>query len=76
MGDPVGTTLLLEQFEVTETSKKFEKVTRLHCRLCEDSYDLKLDLDLGVGGGRDLDLYLDLDLDFDLPITKTKTTMY
>ncbi len=46
MGDPVGTTLLLEQFEVTETSKKFEKVTRLHCRLCEDSYDLKLDLDI------------------------------
>jgi len=38
--------LLNEQFQVKETSKKFDKVTRLHCRLAEEGYELALDLDI------------------------------
>ena len=39
-------TLFADQFEVKDTSKKFDKVTRLHCRLAEEGYDLVLDLDV------------------------------
>eukprot|EP00316_Scyphosphaera_apsteinii_P026179 CAMPEP_0119327004 /NCGR_PEP_ID=MMETSP1333-20130426/69719_1 /TAXON_ID=418940 /ORGANISM="Scyphosphaera apsteinii, Strain RCC1455" /LENGTH=146 /DNA_ID=CAMNT_0007335465 /DNA_START=34 /DNA_END=474 /DNA_ORIENTATION=+ len=39
-------TLFEEQFEIKETSKKFDKVTRLHCRLVDEAYELQLDLDI------------------------------
>ena len=38
-------TLFEEQFEVKDISKKFEKVSRIHCRL-EEGYELQLDLDI------------------------------
>ena len=38
--------LFEEHFEVSETSKKFEKVTRLVCKLVEEAYELRLDLDV------------------------------
>ena len=34
------------QFEVKEVSKKFDKVTRLACRLTEEGYEMGLDLDI------------------------------
>lgn len=34
------------QFEVKEVSKKFDKVSRLACRLSEEGYDMGLDLDI------------------------------
>ena len=37
--------LFQDQFEVKETSKKFDKVTRIACRLIEEGYDMALDLD-------------------------------
>jgi DNA-directed RNA polymerase I, II, and III subunit RPABC3 len=41
--------LYLDQFEVTETNKKFEKVTRLSCRLGEEGgYEMHLDLDVNT----------------------------
>jgi len=42
----MSATLFDEQFEVKDTSKKFDKVTRLHCRLAEEGYELTLDLDV------------------------------
>jgi len=39
-------TLFEEQFEVKDTTKKFDKVTRVHCRLAEEGYELSLDLDI------------------------------
>lgn len=41
-----ASTLFEEQFEVKNTSKKFDKVTRAHCRLAEEGYELALDLDV------------------------------
>merc|ERR1712166_797426 len=35
-------------FEVKDTSKKFDKVTRLQCRLTEEGYDMHLDLDVNT----------------------------
>jgi len=34
------------QFEVKETSKKFDKVSRLTCRLYEEGYEMALDVDV------------------------------
>jgi len=42
----MSTVLFDEQFEVKDTSKKFDKVTRVHCRLAEEGYELALDLDV------------------------------
>ena len=36
------------QFEVKETSKKFDKVTRVNCRLAEEGYEMTLDLDVNT----------------------------
>lgn len=38
--------LFQDQFEVKEVSKKFDKVTRLNCRLTEEGYEMGLDLDI------------------------------
>jgi len=38
--------LYQDQFEVKEVSKKFDKVTRVSCRLSEEGYDMSLDLDI------------------------------
>jgi DNA-directed RNA polymerase I, II, and III subunit RPABC3 len=40
--------LFQDQFEVKDTSKKFDKVTRLQCRLTEEGYDMHLDLDVNT----------------------------
>ena len=38
--------LFQEEFEVKDTSRKFDHVGRLHCRLAEEGYELQLDLDV------------------------------
>lgn len=38
--------LYQDQFEVTDVGKKFDKVSRLHCRLTEETDDMKLDMDV------------------------------
>ena len=38
--------LFEELFEVKDTSRKFDHVGRLHCRLAEEGYELQLDLDV------------------------------
>uniref|UniRef100_A0A7S2ICS3 DNA-directed RNA polymerases I, II, and III subunit RPABC3 n=1 Tax=Haptolina brevifila TaxID=156173 RepID=A0A7S2ICS3_9EUKA len=38
--------LFQDQFEVKEVGKKFDKVSRLHCRLAEEGYEMVLDVDI------------------------------
>lgn len=38
--------LFQDQFEVKEVSKRFDKVTRLNCRLAEEGYEMALDVDV------------------------------
>ena len=40
--------LFQDQFEVKEASRKFDKVTRVQCRLTEEGYDMTLDLDVNT----------------------------
>mmetsp|Transcript_35190 Transcript_35190/g.77447 ORF Transcript_35190/g.77447 Transcript_35190/m.77447 type:complete len:147 (-) Transcript_35190:302-742(-) len=62
-------TLFEEQFEVKDTSKNFDKVTRLHCRLAEEAYELALDLDVNT------DLYpLEIAERFTLVLVSTLAT--
>ena len=44
-GNPMAI-LFQDQFEVKEVGKKFDKVTRLLCRLAEEDYEMGLDLDI------------------------------
>ena len=37
--------LFQDQFEIKETSKKFDRVSRVNCRLAEEGYEMALDLD-------------------------------
>lgn len=43
-----GTTPILyqDQFEVKDISKNFDRVTRYHCRLSEEGYEMLLDVDI------------------------------
>ena len=38
--------LYQDQFEVKEVGKKFDKVSRLACRLADEGYDMNLDMDV------------------------------
>jgi len=38
--------LFQDQFEVKEVSKKFDKVSRLSCRLADEGYEMNLDVDI------------------------------
>lgn len=58
--------LYQDQFEVKEVSKKFEKVSRLSCRLSEEGYEMALDVDINS----DL-MHLDINERFTLALAST-----